>query len=185
MGLNLKMFTLKNALKWNSIFKLLLLCFSLSSCWPTSISFKDKGSMPEEWHFFAVTTLENNSPNAPLSYAALLTEDIKDGVQNNTKLKLSPIVSDAQIIIEGVISNYAIMPVALQGGDVAAKNRLTISTSYTIFISAPEESEMKLTSSRFADYDSNADFNVVENNLQREINEQIVQDVINKLLSNW
>jgi hypothetical protein len=44
---------------------------------------------------------------------------------------------------------------------------------------------MKLTSSRFIDYDSNTDLASVEQDLMRQINEQIVQDVINKLLSNW
>mgnify|MGYP003318299750 FL=1 len=44
---------------------------------------------------------------------------------------------------------------------------------------------MKLTSTRFADYDSSTDLSSVENQLLDEINEQIVQDVINKLLSNW
>ena len=76
-------------------------------------------------------------------------------------------------------------PIALQEGDNAAKNRLTISTQFTIFIQKPEESIMKLTSTRFADYDSNTDLSSVENQLLDEINEQIVQDVINKLLSNW
>ncbi|MES2588218.1 MAG: LPS assembly lipoprotein LptE [Bacteroidota bacterium] len=158
----------------------------LSSCWPTSISFKDKGSMPEEWHFFSVKTLENNAPNSPLSYPANLSEAIKDGVQNNTRLKLnSGNVSTSEVQIEGVITNYAITPIALQEGDVAAKNRLTISASFSIFIKKPKEDEMKLTSTRFFDYDSNSDFNSVEANLIEEINKQIVQDVINKLLSNW
>jgi len=31
---------------------LILLLAVLSSCWPSSISFKDKGSMPEEWKRF-------------------------------------------------------------------------------------------------------------------------------------
>ena len=81
--------------------------------------------------------------------------------------------------------NYNLSPIALQEGDNAAKNRLTISTQFTIFIQKPEESIMKLTSTRFADYDSNSDLSSVENQLLEEINEQIVQDVINKLLSNW
>jgi hypothetical protein len=44
---------------------------------------------------------------------------------------------------------------------------------------------MTLTSTRFADYDSNLDLTTVESQLLEEINKQIVQDVINKILSNW
>lgn len=158
---------------------------SLISCWPTSVSFMDKGSMPEEWKNFSIKTLESNAPNAPLSYAALLSEDLKDGIQNNTKLKLNNTPNSGEVIIEGMVTNYSVAPIAIQAGDEAAQNRLTISTSYTIYIKAPKEEEMKLTSTRFADYNSNADLSSVESSLIAEINKQIVQDVINKLLSNW
>jgi hypothetical protein len=47
------------------------------------------------------------------------------------------------------------------------------------------ENKMTLTSTRFADYDSNLDLSTVESQLLEEINKQIVQDVINKILSNW
>jgi hypothetical protein len=94
--------------------------------------------------------------------------------------------------IEGTITSYSITPIALQAGDVAARNRLTISTNYTIFINVEplenepiSENKMTLTSTRFADYDSNLDLSAVENQLLEEINKQIVQDVINKILSNW
>ena len=170
----------------------ILILASLASCWPTSVSFKDSGSMDPRWKKFTVKTLENNAPNANLSYPAQLTEAIKDGIQNNTRLKLSNNIDSSQVNIEGTITSYSITPIALQAGDVAARNRLTISTNYTIFINVPPlenepltENKVTLTSTRFADYDSNLDLTTVENQLLEEINKQIVQDVINKILSNW
>ncbi|TNE53775.1 MAG: hypothetical protein EP338_09610 [Bacteroidetes bacterium] len=164
---------------------ILILSALVSACWPTSISFKDKGSMPEEWQEFSVKTLDNQAPNAPISYAIQLSEDIKDGIQNKTRLRLNPKSQSGEVQIEGLISSYQVNPIAIQGPDEAAKNRLTIATSYTILITKPEEKEMKLTSTRFADYDSNQDLASVEAALIEEINQQIVQDIINKLLSNW
>jgi len=163
----------------------LTLLFLLCSCWPSSVSLTDTGGMPEEWKTFSVTTLANNAPNTPISYSANLSEQIKDGVQNNTRLLLNPRSGAGEIIIEGTINNYSVLPVAMQEGDNAAKNRLTVSVQFTIFISAPKEDKMTLTSTRFVDYDSNSDLATVEANLLEEINKQIVQDVINKLLSNW
>ena len=61
----------------------------LVSCWPSSVSFKDSGSMPEEWKTFTVEMIENNAPNCPLSYGPVLTEILKDGIQNNTRLTLN------------------------------------------------------------------------------------------------
>ena len=167
----------------------ILLLFSLlvglSSCWPSSLSLIDRGSMPEEWKTFSVKTLENNAPNTPLSYAAILSEKVKDAVQNNTRLLLNSNTGKGEVVIEGIISNYSVMPIAMQEGDNSAKNRLTISVQFSIFISAPTEDKMTLTSTRFVDYDSQSDLATVETNLLEEINTQIAQDVINKLLSNW
>lgn len=156
----------------------------LTSCWPKSVSFID-GSTPPEWEKFSLKTLENNAPNTPLSYAALLTEEVKDGIQNRSSLLLSSDPSETQIDIEGVITNYSIPPVAIQNGDAAAKNRLSVSVKFTIFIKAPEEEQRMVNAVRFVDYDANTDLGVVESTLLAEVNDQIVQDVLNKLLSNW
>ena len=163
----------------------LIVLIGLTGCWPSSVSFIDTGSMPEEWKTFSVKTLENDAPNTPISYAALLSEKLKDGIQNNTRLLLNPVLGKGEVSIEGKISSYTIIPVAIQEGDNSAKNRLTISVQFTIFITAPEEDKMTLTSTRFIDYDSNTDLASQEATLLDEISTQIVQDVINKLLSNW
>ncbi|GAB5416270.1 MAG: hypothetical protein Crog4KO_11460 [Crocinitomicaceae bacterium] len=160
------------------------LFFLLTSCWPTRVSFVD-GSMPEEWDSFTVKTLENNTGNAPLSYNATLTESIKDGIQNNSRLSLDQEPDSSEVTIEGVVSSYTITPVALQEGDNASQNRLTVTVQLEIFISKPEEEIMQMTSSRFVDYDADTDLGTVENDLLSEVTDQIVQDVLNKLFSNW
>lgn len=163
----------------------LIVSILLTSCWPVSVAFRDL-SMPTEWKMFSLKTLESNAPNAPLSYAAKLSENIKDGIQNNSRLLLKTKKSDTeQVAIEGTISSYTVAPIAIQQGDDAAKNRLTISVNFTIFITEPKEDKMTFVSTRFADYDSGKDFSTLENDLVEEINTQIVQDVINKLFSNW
>lgn len=167
-----------------SIFLILpLLLFS--SCWPTSVSVIDKGGKPEEWKTFSIQTLENKAPNAPLNYPVSLSESIKDGIQNNTNLLLNSETGKGEVYIEGSINNYSIMPVAMQDGDNAAKNRLTVGAQFTFYISQPKEEQMTLNVSRFVDYESGTDLATVENTLLDEISKQIVQDVINKLLSNW
>lgn len=141
--------------------------------------------MPEEWKQFSLKTLENSAPNAPLSYAANLSESVKDGIQNNTRLALVSDSKKAQVQIEGEITNYSVTPIALQEGDNAAQNRLSITAKFTIFVTAPEEDKMTLMSTRYVDYSSSQDLSSIEGTLLEEINSQIVQDVINKLLSNW
>jgi len=158
--------------------------FTLTSCWPTRVGFKDQ-NFPEEWKVFHVKTLDNNSSNTPLSYPANLSEAIKDGIQNNTSLALGVSPDDAQLQIEGTIGSYTITPVAILEGDQASQNRLTVSATFNIYINEPEEDEMTLRSIRFIDYDASTDLGVVESTLLDAVSEQIVQDVINQLFSNW
>lgn len=167
---------------------ILILLTSLTSCWPKSISFNDGGSMHPCLKQFYMPVLENNAPNAPINYPTDLTEAIKTGVQNNTRLLITDIENDPQVIIEGAVTNYLITPVALQEGDNSASNRLTISASFKIYYTCKDEEvdeEMNLVSTRFIDYSSTEDISAIETQLLTDINAQIVQDVINKLLSNW
>jgi hypothetical protein len=56
---------------------------------------------------------------------------------------------------------------------------------FSIFVSLPKEDKITLTSTRFVDYDSSTDLASAENELLEEVNKQITQDLINKLMSNW
>jgi len=164
------------------------LSVSLSSCWPTSISFNDTGSLHACLTHFEMDPLESSASNSPINYATELTEAVKSGVQNNTRLLLSSTQKTPQVIISGTITNYSLMPIALQEGDNAAQNRLTVSATFSIFFECPQDDyshQMKVSSSRFADFDASQDISSIEAALTQEINEQIVQDVINQLLSNW
>jgi len=164
---------------------LIALLMLVSACWPSSIALIDKGSMPEAWKTFSVRTLENNAPSTPVSYAANLSERIKDGIQNNTRLLLNPETGGGELVIEGRINGYSISPIAIQPGDQAAKNRLTISCDFSFLIREPKEEKQTLAVSRFVDFDASVNLANAETQLLEEINAQITQDVINKLLSNW
>ena len=67
---------------------LFILLLSMSSCWPSSVSFVDNGSMPTEWKTFSVKTLENSAPNTPISYAAQLSEQPSQLSKQSLELQL-------------------------------------------------------------------------------------------------
>lgn len=157
----------------------------LSSCWPESFSFRDSGGMPVEWKTFTIQNLENTAPNCPLSFGPLLTEQLKDGVQNNTRLLLNTQLGAGEINIEGAITGYQVQPVAIQGADNASSNRLTMTLQLKIKIKTPKEEEWQMVSTRFADFPSSSNLATVEQKLFADISAQMVQDLINKLYSNW
>lgn len=164
---------------------IMTLLFSLTACWPTSVSFNDTGSLPPEWKQFSLINLENTAPNSPINFSGYLSDKIRDGIQNNTRLKLSTTPNSGEVRIEGNITNYVITPIAIQAGDNVSKNRLTVTCNIKINITTPKEQEMSITSTRFSDFPTDKNFSEVETQLNELISEQIVQDVINKILSNW
>ena len=62
---------------------------------------------------------------------------------------------------------------------------LTSSILFTIEANKPKEETFTLNSTRFADFDSKTNLSEVEAELLNTISEQVVQDVINKSMSNW
>jgi len=167
----------------NTLF--ILVAFGLSACWPSSFSFKDTGGMPEEWKTFSLKTLELEAATCPLNFAALLTERMKDGVQNNTPLLLNTSYGKGEVNMEGKITQYTVMPLAVQGNNTASQNRLTMTVAMTINITKPKEEQWTMTSTRFADFSSSTNLAQVETKLFEDISTQMMQDLINKLLSNW
>jgi len=163
----------------------LLLILTMSSCYPTSIGFKDN-SMDQSLKTFSVLNFELSAPNAPMNYPVNFTEFLKDGILGNTKLKLLKTdLPDVHLIFSGEITQYEITPVSIQGDSQAALTRLTIAMTVEVENSLDPEKSFTVRPRRFADYDSNQDLNAVEAQLLEDINQQILQDILNKLQSDW
>jgi outer membrane lipopolysaccharide assembly protein LptE/RlpB len=163
----------------------ILVAIGLSACWPSSFSFRDTGGMPEEWKTFTLKTLTLEAATCPLSFAAILSENLKDGVQNNTPLLLNTTFGKGEVNMEGKITQYLVTPLAVQGNNNASQNRLSMTLVMTINITKPKEEQWTMTSSRFADFSSGTNLSEIETKLFEDISSQMVQDLINKLLSNW
>ncbi len=163
----------------------ILVAIGLSACWPSSFSFRDTGGMPEEWNTFTLKTLTLEAATCPLSFAAILSENLKDGVQNNTPLLLNTTFGKGEVNMEGKITQYLVTPLAVQGNNNASQNRLSMTLVMTINITKPKEEQWTMNSSRFADFSSGTNISEIETKLFEDISAQMVQDLINKLLSNW
>lgn len=132
---------------------------------------------------FSVEIFENSNPNAPVNYGQIFTEDLKDALLNRTKYQL--VSEDGDLHFEGKVTGYTISPVSIQNDENAAQNRLTISINVIHKNIVKDSLSFSQTFRRFADYPADQDINSVQSLLLQEINEQITQDILNKLNSNW
>lgn len=112
-----------------------------------------------------------------------LTNALKDRFQSQTSLSLQDAGGD--LYFEGAITDYKTKPVAIQGNDQAAANRLTITIRVKFVNRYDQQQNFETTFSRYEDYDSNATLSSVENALVNQIVEYLVDDIFNKSVVNW
>ena len=112
------------------------------------------------------------------------TTALKNKIQNQTPLTIIN-NGNGDYSLEGEITNYTVTPVAIQGNDQAAMNRLTISVRVRFTNSFDETQNFEQTFSRYADYLSTQNFTSVEGTLVEEINEALTDDIFNKSFVNW
>lgn len=168
--------------KLTSFFLLLLTAYCLlliNSCGVYSFT----GASTGESKTVSIIYFKNNAPLAPPTYSQKFTETLRDKFTSQTSLTLVPNKGDLNF--EGFVSGYATAPVAIQGNETAALNRLTITVSVTFTNTKDEKQNFEQSFTRFADFNSSQSLNAVQDQLITEINDQLVQDVFNKSVINW
>ncbi len=140
-------------------------------------------SISPEVKTVSIQTFQNFAPLVQPALSQALTEKLKDKFLSQTSLK--PVKNDGDLAFEGQITNYVTQPIAVQSNETASQNRLTITINVKFTNRFDPKQDFETNFSRFADYDSRLALQSVENDLMRQINEQLVTDIFNKSVSNW
>lgn len=164
------------------VWMLFVLCVVLASC-RLHISMTGSNIHPEAKTVY-VGTFVNNASLVNPSLSQDFTNALKNLVQNQTPLTLldSP---NADYRLEGEIVGYNVNPVAIQGDDKPAMNRLTVTIRVRFVNKFNENENFEQSFSRYADFSSTLNFTAVEGNLVEEINQALTEDVFNKTFVNW
>jgi hypothetical protein len=112
-----------------------------------------------------------------------LTDALRDYFTSQTNLVL--VDKGGDLNIEGAIKGYIVQPIAIQGNETAAMNRLTITVSVKFTNRTNEKQNFETTFARYQDYQSTLNLSSVQDGLIKEINDQLVQDIFNKAVVNW
>ncbi len=132
---------------------------------------------------YSVTAFELVTPLASAASALVLAEELRDRIQRQSTLRL--INSDGELQYAADITVWDVKPVNVQGDETAASNRLTIGLRLRYENTIVQDLSFERTFTRFADYTSDQDLLQVEDELVREIGEQLSQDIFNATLGNW
>ena len=117
------------------------------------------------------------------TFSQILTEKLKSKFINETSLKLT--TGEGDVRFSGKIINYATAPVAVQGDQQNAVNRLTVTIEITYQNTKDETKNFTQQFSNFVDYPASQNFSAVEVELVGKVADILVQDVFNKAFINW
>ncbi|MCQ2286203.1 MAG: LPS assembly lipoprotein LptE [Bacteroidales bacterium] len=131
-----------------------------------------------------VQTFINNATLVNPTLSQDFTTALKDMIQRQTPLTIIN-TNNGDYAFEGRITGYSIAPVAIQGDETAAMNRLTITVTVKFTNKFDESKNFEQSFSRYADYASSMNFTSVESTLVNEINEALTDDIFNKSFVNW
>ena len=159
----------------------LLMVITASAC---SIKYSFTGA-PITAKTISIDFFPNKARLVNPSLSQVITDGFRDKFVNQTKMDL--VEGDADMHIEGEIIDYKTNPVAIQGNEKAALNRLTISVKVRFTNNEPEKENDSFdqTFTSFEDYDASQNFSSVEDQLVEIITERIITDVFNKAVVNW
>ena len=158
----------------------LLLFIGLCSC----VSYTFSGaSIPKEAKTASIKTFPNNASLVNPSLSSQFTEALRTKVQSQSNLVL--IGSGADLTFDGEITQYFTQPIAIQGDQTAALNRLTVTINVRYTNRFDEKQNFEQSFSRYLDYSSSKNLSEVESDLVNQINELLVEDIYNKAFVNW
>ncbi len=159
-----------------------LLMVGLSSC---LVSYKLNGSSIDYTKIKTISIAE--FPNqAPLVYPTLsaeFTEALRDEYSQKTRLTFVP--NDGDLQIEGAIVGYDIssMSVSTSGESMDTKLQMTVSVRFTNKVNPSESFEERF--SAYQVFSNASTINQVQDELNRLIMDDIINQIFNRTVANW
>lgn len=140
-------------------------------------------SIPPNVKTISIHYLKNTAPLVKPTLSQQLTDELRNRFSSQTSL--TTVNQNGDFDIAGEITNYATSPVAIQGNQTAALNRLTVSINIRFVNKFDEKQNYETSFSRYVDYPSSQALASVENQILEEIIGYLVDDVFNKTAVNW
>ena len=113
----------------------------------------------------------------------VLTDAMRDYFTSQTNLV--SVDRGGDLTLDGTITQYAVQPVAIQGNETAALNRLIITVNVKFINKTDTKQNWETTFTRYRDYSSSFNLAAVQDGLIKEITDDLVQDIFNKAVVNW
>ena len=111
------------------------------------------------------------------------TESLKEKIRTQSRLIFDD--RNPNIEFKGTIVDYRITSEAPEEGERVSLNRLTITLAIEYKDNTDDENSWKSNFSHFVNFDSSEDIASIQEDLVRDISDQLMEDIFNKAFTNW
>lgn len=164
---------------------LFILLLSLTSCYTFTNS-----SLAKEIQTIRINDFVNTAALVNPNLAQQFSTDIQNRFLQRTTLKGTK--GDADLIIEGEITDYSINPTTISssvnapGGNIqAAQNKLSITVKVHFENKLQPEKSFDRTYTDEAAFNSDLDINQIETSQVKLVNERIINKIFNDIVADW
>lgn len=173
---------MKLNITYKEIIIVLIVTIAFSGC---SMKYSFTGaSIPPEVKSINIKYFPNNALLIEPTLSQTITDGLRDKFTSETSLE--QVNNGGDLLLEGAIIGYRTTPVAIQGDDQAALNRLTITLEVTFINTFDETMSFENTKfERYLDYSSSQNLSEVQETLVAGITEMLIVDIFNKAVINW
>ena len=161
-------------------FLLIFTVFSYATC---KYSFKDVSPIPAEIKTFRVNYLENKAQYVNTQLSPQLTEKLKLKIISTTRLRQTN-DDDADYDISGFVSQYYTSTVSIANNNNSG-NRLTVAFHLVFKNRQDEKKNFETDVTSTFDFDGSLTLSQAESSLNDTIVKNIVEQLFNKIFSNW
>jgi hypothetical protein len=159
---------------------LLLVILLFASC---EIRYSFSGGQFSGAKTFSVSYLKPQTALASPTYSQRLTENFKDVMLSQSPLSLTETNGDLQF--EGGVTNYVVTPMAIQNNETASLTRLSITVKIKYTNTLEPDLNFEKSFTKFADFAATESLFSVEEDLWKQINDQLAQEIYNASVGNW
>lgn len=158
----------------------LISVFNFSTC---KYGFKDTAPIPVEVITFRVNYLENKAQYINTLLSPQLTENLKAKIINTTRLKQTN-NDDAHYDISGFVSQYYTSTISI-ANNTSSGNRLTVGFHLVFRNNLDDKKSFEADILRTFDFAATASLQDAERALNETMVKNIVDEIFNKIFSNW
>jgi hypothetical protein len=140
-------------------------------------------SIPPDVNTYYIPVFDIRAENAPPTIGQQFSESLKDKVRNESRLIWNDVSPDIEFT--GAVAVFRVSPQAPRPGESVSFNRLEITVQIQFINHKDEKKNWKQNFTFFNDFGTDQNLLDIQDQLVRNIFEQLTEDIFNKAFTDW